>query len=108
MVAGKQDLGYLVSLEHPRAGILRMLEKIVLETLVTQTAGFAQNPGQQPNAGLNREEGRRLAAGEHRVPHADLLEPARLDDPLVHALEPPTKDDHPGMPRPGLDPGLCQ
>ena len=89
-VQNLQDM--LTPLECPRSSELRMLQEPVFETLFTQTGRLAQYTGQEPHARLDHQLGRRLAAGEHRIPDGDLLEPAGFDHPLVHPLEPATKE----------------
>src|ERR1700722_8500817 len=72
MVAGEQHLRDFPALEETRPGVLRMLEEVVLEALLAQPRGLAQHAGQQPHRSLDRHQGRRLAAGDYRVPDRDL------------------------------------
>src|ERR1700733_12900819 len=78
-VTGEQNLRNLKAFERPRPRELRMLQEPVFETLL-----LSQNPGHKPNAGLDRHHRGGLAPGENRIANGDLLEPARLDDTLVH------------------------
>src|SRR6185312_12034343 len=93
VVAGEEDIRDLAPLERPRSGELRMLQEPVFKTLLGQALRLAQHPGQQADHGLDHHQRRRLTAGEHRVAHGDLLEPARVDHPLVHPLEPAAEQD---------------
>src|SRR5690606_19901828 len=87
VVARQQNLRYLAPLERPRSGELRVLQEPVLKTLRSEAVRLAEDAGQQPYARLDHHHGRRLAAGEHRVPDGDLLEPAGVQHPLIHPLE---------------------
>ena len=59
-----------------------------------------QHARDQPHARLDRHHRRRLAAGEDRVADGDLLEPAGVEHPLVHPLEPAAEDDQSRRRRP--------
>src|SRR5207244_2963670 len=93
VVPAQQDLGDITPFERPRPRVLRMLEEPVLEAFFTQTLGLPQHTRDQPYARLDRHHGRGFATGEHRVADGDLLEPAGVEHPLVHPLEPAAQDD---------------
>ena len=75
----RRTSGISRSSERPRSGRLRML-KSPSSRLLGQAGGLAQNPGPgaTPHHGLDHPPAPPLfAAGENRVAHGDLLEPAR-------------------------------
>jgi hypothetical protein len=84
MMAGQQYFRHIAALPYRRPRKMRVFEQPPLEALLLKTCFRAQHSGQQPHAGVDQGNGRGLAAREHKISEADLLEPARLDHPLVH------------------------
>ncbi len=64
------------------------------ETLLLQRNVLAHDAGQEPDAGVDQRDRRRLAARKHEIAEAQLLDPARLDHPLVDALETSAQQPH--------------
>ncbi len=95
VVARQQHLRHGAALPAAGAGVVRILQQSLLETLLDQRAFIAQHARQQPHAGVDQRQRRRLAARQHEVAEADLLRPPRLEDPLVDALVAPAKRDQP-------------
>src|ERR1700761_5730469 len=102
VVAAQQHLGDVEPFERPRSRVLRMLEEPVLEAFFTQALGLAQHTGHEPYASLDRHQRRRLATGQDRVAHGDLLEPAGVQHPLIHPFEPTAENDQSGARSPSL------
>src|SRR5690606_30006927 len=104
----QEHLGNVEPFEPPRTGILRMLEEAVFETLLAQTLRLPQNAGHEPYTRLDGHQRGGLAPGQDRIADGDLLEPAGVDDPLVHPFEPAAEDDEARPLRPLADPLLRQ
>ncbi len=67
--------------------VVGVFEQVAGEALLVERGGPADHPGQQAHAGVEQRDRRRLAAGQHDVAEADLLQRARLDDPLIDPFE---------------------
>src|SRR5262245_21934605 len=50
-----------------RAGVVRVLQQSVLETLLARRRRLAHHPGQQPHAAIHHRHGRDLAARKHEI-----------------------------------------
>ena len=69
---------------------------------------LAHHARQQPDAGVDQRHGGDFTAGQHVIADRDFLEPARLDHPLVDALEPAADDQGTGSGGEFRDPRLGQ
>src|SRR6185437_4259319 len=64
------------------------------EALLVERRRIPYHAGQQPGAGVDQHDRRRLAARQHDVAEADLFQAFSLDDPLVDAFETPAQEAH--------------
>ena len=87
MIARHQHLRHRAPLPQLRASILRIFEQTLGETLLGQRLGASDDTRHQPHAGVDQRDRRRLAARQHKVAEAHLLDGARLQHPLVDTLE---------------------
>ena len=74
MVAGHQHLRNRSALPHLRPGVVRVLEQRLGEAFLRYRLGAAHDAGQQPHAGINQRNRRRLAARQDEIAEADLLD----------------------------------
>src|ERR1700736_6210986 len=85
----QQHFGHRAPLPQLRPGVVGIFEQSPREALLVQRRRIADHAGQQPHAGVDQRDRRRLAARQHEIAEADLFEAARLDDPLVAPFEAP-------------------
>ena len=78
-----------------RASELGILEQTADEALVVDGLIVAEHPGQQAGHRLHHHQCGQLAAGEHEVPHRELLVGQVVGHPLVDALVAPTEQREP-------------
>ena len=108
VIAGDEHLRDRPALPHLRPGVLRVFQQAVGEALLGAGGLRAHDAGHQPHAGIDQRHGGDLAAGQHVIADRDLFESARLDHPLVDALEAAADHDGAGAVRQRLDAGLRQ
>ena len=89
MMARQQHLRHRVAFPDLGPGVVGVLEQTAGEALLGERGRRAEHPGQQADAGVEQGERRGLAAGQHEIAEAHLLERPGLDDPLVDPLEAP-------------------
>src|SRR3974390_1766894 len=94
-VAGNEDVRDRLALKYGRPGVLRVFQEALGKTLLNRRGLLAHHPGEESHAGVKQRQRRNLAPRKHKIADRDLLEAARLDQPLVHALEPRAEDHHP-------------
>src|ERR1700674_3262183 len=86
MMAGKQHLRNLVSLEDRGPRVVRVLEQLLGKRLVFGRLLRTEDTGDEPAHGVDQHNGRELAAGEHVITDRDLPVDQVGTDPLVDAL----------------------
>src|SRR5438105_5725244 len=94
MVARYEHLGHRVLPPNLRAGVLRILEQTAGETLFREGLGAADHARQQPHTGVDQRDGRRLAARQHEIAEAHLLDRLRLQHTLIYTFEAPADQPH--------------
>ena len=100
VVAREEHVGNCAALPFARAGIVRIFEQPVFEALLCARRFLAHHAGNEPHAGVEQGERGDLAARQHIVADRHLDEAARLDHPLVDALEARAEDDEARAPPP--------
>src|SRR5216683_482057 len=86
VVARAQYLGDRMSLELRRPGVVRVLEKVLVEGFVFWRFFGPQHPGDQPTDGVDHDHGGKFASRQHVVADGDLLVDQVRRDPLIDAL----------------------
>ena len=71
-----------------RSGILRVLEKAVLERFLSPAGRRAHYAGKQANASIENGDCGGLSARKDNVAQADLFDVPSLENPFVETLEP--------------------
>ena len=92
MVARQQHLRHLSTMPLLRPGVLWVLQQTVPVGLVGVAALLRQHPRHHPAQAVRQRHGRYLAAGQHEVPHGDLLVHALVvaahqNQPLIGCLQ---------------------
>ena len=87
VVAGGEHLRDRLTLEDRWPRVLRIFKQSVGEAFLGRRGLLAHDAGQQPHAGIEQRQRGDLAAGEHEIAERNLFQSARLDQPLVDALE---------------------
>jgi hypothetical protein len=70
---------------------MRIFEEAAFKAFLLAAGRRAHYPGEQPNASIEQDESRRLAARKHIVTDGHRDNGAGLEKPLVNALEAPAK-----------------
>ena len=70
-----------------RSGIVRILEQVAGETLLTQRLRLTDHARQQAHARVDQGDRRRLTTRQHDVAQGQLFQAARLDDSLIDSFE---------------------
>src|ERR1700694_4500555 len=86
VVAGAEHLGHVPTPEGRRPGVLGILEQAVREALLAGGALVAEHIRQQPDHCLDHHQRNQLPAGQHQVPHRELLVDKVVGPPLVATL----------------------
>src|SRR6266540_152842 len=74
VIARHQYLGHCPALPDLRPGVVRVFEQPLGKTLLRQRLGATHDPGQQPHAGVDQRDRRRLAARQDKIAEAHLLD----------------------------------
>ena len=98
-MAGEQHLGHRAALPVLGPRVMGIFQKPCWKLSSSSDRGVADDAGQQAHAGVEQRDRRRLAAREHEIAEADLLEPVRLDHALVDAFETAAEQPHAGSAR---------
>src|SRR5437762_3067726 len=75
-------------------GVMRVLEQPLGETLLSQCLGATDDARQQPHTRIDQRDRRRLAARQHEIAEAHLLDRPRFKQALVDAFEPAADQPH--------------
>src|SRR5438874_13071684 len=89
VVAGEKHVGDPMALELGRPGVVRILDQVRAERLLSRRIGAAQNPRDQAADGIDHDQGGQLAAGQHEVADRELAIGQLLRHPLIHTLVAP-------------------
>ena len=87
MIPRSQHFGDPAPFPLKRSGIMRIFEKAGFKAFLLTAGRRAHYPGQQPNASIEQDESRRLAAGQHIVTDRHRDNGPGLEKSLVDALE---------------------
>src|SRR3954451_2161222 len=87
MIPRSQHFGDRAPFPYDRSGIMRIFEKPAFEALLLTAGGRAHYPGEQPNASIEEDQSRRLAARKHIVADRHRNDRPRLEQALVHPFE---------------------
>ena len=87
MITRHEHLRHRAPVPQLRASILRIFEQTLGETLLGQRLGASDDTRQQSHTGVDQRDRRGLAARQHKVAEAYLLDAARFQHTLVHTLE---------------------
>jgi hypothetical protein len=96
MIARHQRVGNRAFLPNLRARVMGVFEQPLGEAFLGERLGVADHPGKQPHAGVDQRDRRRLAARQHKIAEAHLLDPILFENPLVDPFEPAADQPHPG------------
>src|SRR5712691_2142592 len=84
VVARHQHLRNCPPLPELWPGVVRVFEQPLGKTFLRQRLGAANNAGQQPYAGVDQRDRRRLAARQDEIAEAHLLDQAGFEHALVN------------------------
>src|SRR3990170_3427127 len=91
VVTAHEDVGHTSATKRRRPGVLRVLEEPVGEGFLGRR-GIVDRTGQQPDHGIDHDQGRELAPGQDIVADRE-LEIDEIANPLVDALIAGTHED---------------
>ena len=94
MIPRSQHFGDPAPFPFKRSGIMRIFEEAAFKAFLLSAGRRAHYPGEQPNASVEQDESRRLAARKHIVPDRDRDNGPGLEQALVNAFEAPAQDRH--------------
>ena len=96
VVAAEEDFGHLHAAEHPRAGVLGILEPAgVVVRLLGQALRVAQHARHVADHGVDDDHGRHFAAVAHEIADGNLARLQPLPDAFVEPLVPAAQQQQP-------------
>src|SRR6185436_6878683 len=96
MIPRSQYFGDRAPFPFKRSGVMRIFEKAGLKAFLLTAGRRAHYPGEQPNASIEQDKGRRLAARKHIVTDRHRDNGTGLEKSLVDALEPAAQHRYAG------------